>query len=155
MNRYRHPMWSTRLCLNTILKHARTGRNHSTGRSPSLSPTPRSGALVSPARSMSRHTPRSMFRESSHTFSEESLDVPPDVFIEEEDENGVKFLRRVTAGGKCYCLLLLLSNATCSWLVRKFLGEVFAVKRLQRAYAESKEVKVQVCVLARQSSFRM
>lgn len=105
---------------------------------------------------MSRHTPRSMFRESSRTFSEESLDVPPvDVFIEEEDENGVKFLRRVTAGGKCYCLLLLLSNATCSWLVRKFLGEAFAVKRLQRAYAESKETKVQVCVLARQSSFRM
>jgi hypothetical protein len=56
----------------------------------------------------------SMFRESSHTFSEESLDVPPDVFIEEEDENGVKVLRRVTAGGKCYCLLLFLSNATCS-----------------------------------------
>jgi hypothetical protein len=56
---------------------------------------------------------RSISRASSTLESVDSLDVPPDIFVEESDENGAIRMRRVTAGGKCFCLLFLLSNATC------------------------------------------
>ncbi len=58
---------------------------------------------------------RSISRASSTPLeSVDSLDVPPDIFVEESDENGAIRMRRVTAGEQCWCLLLLLSNATCS-----------------------------------------